>query len=105
MADILSPTAPQYTMPNFSGLKPQAFVLLMKSAIRAVFSEDSSSLSHIALSGATQLRLEDPLARWLTHTGGKLVLAVGWELSWGCQPASLGYCIAQIQGKGIASRI
>lgn len=54
-----------------------------------MLSGDSSPLLHVALTGVTELRLEDLRTRQLTHMVGKLVQAAGWELSWGCRPASL----------------
>lgn len=38
---------------------------------------DSSSLFHTTSAGVVSWGLEDPLAVWLTHADGKLVLVVG----------------------------
>lgn len=41
-------------------------------------------LLEAVLAGVAQLETEDLFLRWLKHVAGSLVLAIAWELSWGC---------------------
>lgn len=47
------------------------------------------SLLCLASLGWLSSRLDDPLSRWITHITIKLVLAIGWELSQGCELSGL----------------
>ena len=63
-------------------LKQQLFC----SCNMAWLSRNSSSLLRAAPAGAAKRRI-----RWLTLMGGKLVLAVSWELSWLSSMGCLGF--------------
>lgn len=52
-----------------------------------------------SVNGEAYVELEVPFSRWLVHVSGKMVLAVAWELSQGCQPGvflilHLGFSVA-----------
>ena len=74
-------------MPHFNGFKQQpSFALLTTSAVAAVFSA-AAHLCSCGTNGGHSAEAGGSTGK-MAHSHGELVLAVGWELSWGYQPAS-----------------
>lgn len=75
-----------FLIPKHSGLeKQQSFICSCVCNLGMTLGA-SSSLLHGRSAGSAQLGLEDALIRYLTYMPGKLVLAVYWKLTRGCQP-------------------
>ena len=54
-----------------------------ESAIWAKLTGEGSYLIGMTSAGTGHLRPETLLLRWITYMASKLVLPIGWELSWG----------------------